>query len=179
VGGKPTIRFSGVNVQVVSGAGKTNAVVNGMGNLVIGYDENEGKHEQTGSHNLILGEEQTFTSFGGIVAGVSNSITGESASVIGGTGNTASEAMFEASVSGGRHNHADGNFSSILGGKATDRDQRIRSYPIGISSAARLLRSGRCSYSRAASASRTFPRIRALLGLGRALDAAAHAHPSA
>ena len=65
VGGKPTIQFSGVNVQVVSGAGKTNAAVNGTGNLVIGYDENGGKHEQTGSHDLILGEEQTFTSYGG------------------------------------------------------------------------------------------------------------------
>ena len=36
---------------------------------MIGYDKNEGKHEQTGSHNLILGEEQTFTSYGGVLAG--------------------------------------------------------------------------------------------------------------
>ncbi len=39
VGGKPTIRFSGVNVQIVNGSGKT-STVNGEGNLVIGYDEN-------------------------------------------------------------------------------------------------------------------------------------------
>src|SRR6266568_4023467 len=38
VGGKPTIRFSGVNVQVVNGEGETGAPVNGEGNLVIGYD---------------------------------------------------------------------------------------------------------------------------------------------
>ncbi len=43
------MQFSGVNVQVVSGAGETNAAVNGEGNLVIGYDENPGKHEQSGS----------------------------------------------------------------------------------------------------------------------------------
>ena len=35
VGGKPTIQFSGANVQIVSGAGETKAL-NGAGNLVIG-----------------------------------------------------------------------------------------------------------------------------------------------
>ena len=57
VAGKPTIQFSGVNVQIVSGAGKTNAAVNGAGNLVIGYDESGGT--QTGSHNLVLGHAQS------------------------------------------------------------------------------------------------------------------------
>jgi hypothetical protein len=62
VDGKPTVQFSGVNVQIVNGEGKT-ASVNGEGNLVIGYDENtENKHAQTGSHDLILGEQQTFIS---------------------------------------------------------------------------------------------------------------------
>jgi len=53
VGGKPTIKFSGVNVQLVSGSGKTDGTVNGTGNLVLGYDESPGS--QTGSHNLIVG----------------------------------------------------------------------------------------------------------------------------
>ena len=52
------------------GLGKTNGAVNGEGNLVIGYDENIDKHEQTGSHNLILGAEQTFTGFGGMYRGL-------------------------------------------------------------------------------------------------------------
>jgi len=39
VNGQPTVRFSGLNVQVVSGAGSTNALPNGTGNLIIGYDE--------------------------------------------------------------------------------------------------------------------------------------------
>ena len=80
VAGKPTIQFSGVNVQVVNGEGETRTA-NGEGNLVIGYDENKGGHEQTGSHDLIVGEEQTFTSYGGVVAGLKNSITGPFASV--------------------------------------------------------------------------------------------------
>jgi hypothetical protein len=127
VGGKATIRFSGVNVQVVNGEGKT-ASVNGAGNLVIGYDENAGKHAQIGSHDLILGEEQTFTSFGAILGGVrniasgvhsfvvgeGNTASGERTSVSGGSGNTASETS--SSVSGGSGNTASGLSSAVSGG---------------------------------------------------------------
>jgi hypothetical protein len=128
VGGKPTIQFSGVNVQIVNGEGKT-ASVNGDGNLVIGYDENPGKHEQTGSHSLILGEGQTFTSFAGLLAGIDNTISapfasvsggvdgraqGYSSSVGGGFFNTASAEY--ASVSGGERNTASGPYSSVSGG---------------------------------------------------------------
>jgi hypothetical protein len=128
VGGKPTIEFSGVNVQVVNGEGKTESV-NGEGNLVIGYDENASR-TQTGSHNLILGEQQAFTSFGGLVAGYGNTISGREASVSGGALNTASgfytsitgglqnTAKVEAaSVEGGSKNVAEGRFASIFGGK--------------------------------------------------------------
>jgi hypothetical protein len=114
VGGKPTVQFSGVNVQVVSGGGKTNAAVNGEGNLVIGYDENAGKHAQTGSHDLILGEEQAFTSFGGIVAGRENTISGPNASVNGGLLNTASGE--QSSVGGGFFNKASGLVTAVSGG---------------------------------------------------------------
>jgi Collagen triple helix repeat (20 copies) len=128
VGGKPTVQFSGVNVQVVNGEGKT-ASVNGEGNLVIGYDENAGKHAQTGSNDLILGEEQTFTSYGGIDAGFTDtmsapfaSVTGggknqatfKEATVSGGWSNTASAE--NASASGGRENNASGEYSSVSGG---------------------------------------------------------------
>jgi hypothetical protein len=115
VGGKPTIQFSGVNVQIVNGEGST-GTTNGAGNLVIGYDANSGGHEQTGSHNLVLGKEQTFTSFGGIVAGAFNTISGEFASVTGGEENSAT--AFMSSVSGGAENGASGAWSSISGGVA-------------------------------------------------------------
>ncbi len=87
VGGKPTIQVSGVNVQIVNGEGKT-ASTNGAGNLVIGYDEEPG--EQTGSHDLVLGTNQTFTSYAGIIAGAFNKITGPFASITGGNFSTAS-----------------------------------------------------------------------------------------
>jgi hypothetical protein len=114
VAGKPTVQFSGANVQVVNGEGKT-ASKNGTGNLVIGYDENkEGKHEQTGSHDLILGEEQTFTSYGGILAGSLNTISAPFAAVSGGKEGTASGEW--ASISSGKENKASGNYASVSGG---------------------------------------------------------------
>ncbi len=130
IAGKPTIQFSGVNVQIVNGEGKT-ASVNGDGNLVIGYDENPGKHEQTGSHNLILGEEQTFTSFAGLLAGIDNTISAPFASVSGGSfdradgfdssvngGSFDTASSEESSVSGGERNTASGPLSSVSGGRA-------------------------------------------------------------
>ena len=87
VGSKPTVQLSAVNLQIINGEGKT-ATINGEGNLVIGYDESPGT--QTGSHNLMLGGEQTYTSYGGILDGFKNTISGPFASVIGGEANTAS-----------------------------------------------------------------------------------------
>jgi trimeric autotransporter adhesin len=118
VGGKPTIQFSGVNVQILSGSGSTRGAVNGEGNLVIGYDENPGGHAQTGSHNLILGEEQTFTSFGGILAGRKNTISAPFAAVTGGFENLASgEASW---AGGGQRNRATGFNASISGGQLNE-----------------------------------------------------------
>jgi hypothetical protein len=98
VGGKPTIQFSGVNLQVVNGEGKT-ASVNGEGNLVVGYDEKPGT--QTGSHDLVLGEEQAFTSYGSIMTGEHN-LAAERFTVVFGGFNEAVEEL--SSVTGGTHN---------------------------------------------------------------------------
>jgi hypothetical protein len=118
VGGKPTIVFSDVNVQVLSGSGSTSGPVNGAGNLVIGYDENPAKHAQTGSNDLILGEEQTFTSFGSILAGRASTSSGPFASVTGGLGNVASGE--DSWAGGGQHNLASGFDSSISGGQLNE-----------------------------------------------------------
>ena len=123
VAGKPTIQFSGVNAQIVNGEGKTESV-NGEGNLVIGYDENAGR-TQSGSHNLILGEEQAFTSFGGLVAGFGNTISGREASVSGGALNTASG--FYTSITGGMRNTARVEASSVQGGDKNLSESRFAS----------------------------------------------------
>ena len=109
-----TLRFTGMNVQVVSGAGATDATPNGLGNVIIGY--NEHPVIQSGSHNLILGRDQTFTSFGGIVAGYQNTISGPYASVTGGAANAASGV--DASVTGGGSNTASGVAASVTGGNS-------------------------------------------------------------
>jgi hypothetical protein len=137
VGGKPTIQVTGANLQIVSGSGKTNGPVNGAGNLIIGYADEANCMEivschraraHTGSHNLVLGTSQSYTSWGAIlgglgnfttapntfVVGAANQVTETGASISGGLGNTASET--EASVSGGSGNKASGYRSSVSGG---------------------------------------------------------------
>jgi len=69
VGGKPTVTFSGVNVQVVSGSGSTSAAVNGEGNLVVGYAENSYNHQQSGSNDLVVGSANGWSGYGEIVGG--------------------------------------------------------------------------------------------------------------
>jgi len=138
IDGMPTVQFHGCNVQIVNGEGKT-ATTNGEGNLVIGYDEqghcSEANlpprtqteceelgflgdkwlttTEQTGSHNLVLGEVQTFTSYGGILGGRGNAITAPFASVAGGEDNTASGEA--SAVSSGSKNAATNYLSSVAG----------------------------------------------------------------
>jgi hypothetical protein len=117
VAGKPTIRFSGVNVQILNGEGATEST-NGEGNLVIGYDELP--RTQTGSHNLIIGDAQSFSSYGGIVAGLENTISGPDASVTGGVANEASGSL--SSISGGERNKAIVEGTSVSGGLANSAE---------------------------------------------------------
>ena len=84
-----TLTFRGMNVHLESGSGSTAGAVNGLGNLIIGYNENPGT--QTGSNNLVVGNGQSFTSYGGIVTGQDNAISAPFASVTGGEFNLASD----------------------------------------------------------------------------------------
>jgi len=126
VGGKPTIQVSGANVQILNGEGKTNNT-NGAGNLVMGYDEEPG--EQTGSHDLVLGTGQAYSSYSSLIGGTKNTakgafsvVFGESnlaegleAEVLGGGANKATS--FQALVLGGSENSASGIASNITGGQ--------------------------------------------------------------
>ncbi len=96
-----TIRFTGVNVQIVNGLGATNGnpadpgsivgTVNGLGNLIVGYNEQVFFNEDhTGSHNIVVGTDNDYTSWGGPVVGRRNEISGPWSSVSGGIGNKAS-----------------------------------------------------------------------------------------
>ncbi len=138
-----TLRFSGINVQLVDGSGATNGYpidptsvdsgltqTNGLGNLIIGYNEDRGgADERTGSHNLIVGQRHNYTSYGGIVGGFENDINGVYNSVVGGSNNTTSNEHtailggafnvvtgVRGSISGGFTNTATGAFSTVHGG---------------------------------------------------------------
>jgi hypothetical protein len=109
--------FEGCNIHIRSGAGTTAAAVNGLGNLIIGYNEESppGTENRTGSHNLVVGSGHTYSSYGGIVAGDNNVISGQNASVTGGSHNVASGSR--SSISGGQFNSATSAFASVSGGR--------------------------------------------------------------
>ncbi len=110
----PTIRFSGVNVQIVDGQDEaTDGTTNGLGNLIIGWNESDGD-AHSGSHNLVVGPYHSYTSFGGMVVGVDNEISGPNASVSGGAHNKASNS--HATVSGGGSNMSTAPFAWVGGG---------------------------------------------------------------
>jgi len=110
-----TISFHGVNVRIVNGTGTTDGVVDGAGNLIVGYNELRGAgDDRSGSHNLVVGKEHNFSSFGGLLAGQRNTVSGGWSSVSGGRLNAASGLL--SSVSGGAFNEASGDHSSVSAG---------------------------------------------------------------
>ena len=130
VGGVNTLlTIKGVNVQIVDGnsSGLTDdgiggevkgAKLTGLGNLIIGYNatgNSQGAGDvRTGSHNLILGDRNSYGSFGSLIAGQNDTVSGGYASVSGGQNNTASG--YAASVSGGAGNTASNYYTSVSGG---------------------------------------------------------------
>jgi hypothetical protein len=125
VGGRPTIQFSGANVQIVNGEGSTQTT-NGGGNLIVGYDENPRQEPQTGSHDLVVGPEDGYTSYGAIVGGRDNRALGPYDLLAGIANETSSEG---SSVSGGFENRAAFAFSSIFGGKKLSTKAEYEAIP--------------------------------------------------
>jgi hypothetical protein len=141
VGNKPTVQLSAVNLQVIDGTGAT-AQVNGTGNVVIGYSSNNDNYSRTGSHNLILGNQNGWNSYSDLIAGstnralapfaavlgYSNTASGQYASVTGGQTNTASGSA--ASVSGGQENVASESGGSVVGGCANQTGVSANSHNV-------------------------------------------------
>jgi hypothetical protein len=113
-GGLPEVRITGANLRLVNGLRAT-ATTNGLGNLLVGYNEpRQGGNVETGSHNVVVGQGHNFSSFGGVVVGRQNEISGAFAAVSGGFDNTASGAS--AAISGGIFNRASGPSAMVSGG---------------------------------------------------------------
>jgi hypothetical protein len=65
------IVISGANLYVNDGSGTTDGPVNGLGNVVIGYNELRGAgDDRSGSHNLVFGSRNNYASYGGLVGGL-------------------------------------------------------------------------------------------------------------
>jgi len=141
---RPTARFDGVNLQVVNGAGADSDVPNGLGNIIIGYDQPYTQREgdefdsvcalgtyldesscltagydwapqhKSGSHNLVVGPGHRYSWLYGIAAGLDDTINNEGSTVIGTRFGVAQG--LRAIVMGGSTNRALGNNSVVLGG---------------------------------------------------------------
>lgn len=110
-----TLRLNGVNLQVVNGAGSTDSTPNGTGNMIVGYDESdEALDEHSGSHSVVLGRNNEYRSYGGIISGRSNAIESPNGAAIGGTGN---RVRAQGAVSlGGSFNDVSGRGAVSVGG---------------------------------------------------------------
>jgi hypothetical protein len=93
--------ITGANLHIVNGLGSTDCGTaeepipdcpNGLGNLIVGYNEprSEGfENIRTGSHNVVVGMENNFSRFRGMVLGRFNEISGDFAVVSTGYGQRA------------------------------------------------------------------------------------------
>ena len=115
------IYIDGANLHVRNSTDATETT-NGLGNLIVGYNEErgEGADNRSGSHNIVVGKKNSFSSWGGVVVGQSNTVSAPYATVTAGHANTASGSY--SSVSGGRYNTASGEGSSVVGGGGSDID---------------------------------------------------------
>jgi len=110
-----TVLIDGANLQVVSGSGSTSGTVNGLGNVLIGYDEDSGD-DKSGSHNLVMGRYHSYASYGSIVHGYNHSITsgGLDSATLGGLGASIS-ARGSVAVSG-VYGVLDDEYAATMGG---------------------------------------------------------------
>jgi hypothetical protein len=131
----PNVTFHGINVHIVSGSGSTNDNGNptGLGNLIVGYDEDPATSDlqdpytsigpnpltagdRSGSNNLVVGRWNRFnaSAFGGFVAGENNTVTAEGATIAGGGRNKANGIL--SAIVAGYDNIVTGAESVVVGG---------------------------------------------------------------
>ncbi len=146
------IDFDGVNVRIRNGLGATNGnpddpeslsdtSVNGLGNLIIGYNESHRNCDdfacvlfKSGSHNVVIGHGHAYNSFGGLVAGQDNKSAAPYSTVSGGLENDA--IGNHSSVVGGNGNEANGRESTVSGGEGNDASQTLSSVSGGVNNVA-------------------------------------------
>ena len=120
-----TWSLSGMNVRLDNGSGTTYGASNGLGNLILGYNESEGGHRdeegnyvdgevRVGSHNLVVGAGHTYSSNGSLLGGYNNSMFGQGASILSGQASLATGTW--SAILGGLDNRATGTSTCVSGG---------------------------------------------------------------
>lgn len=125
--------LEGCNLHVRNAQGQTDTT-DDTGNLIIGYNEDITLGDgslRTGSHNLIIGMDHRYTSWGTIVHGTGHHTSNHNAAAIGGAQNrpqgvgsvivSGSENIVSSSqavILGGTFNQATGSHSMIAGGES-------------------------------------------------------------
>jgi hypothetical protein len=150
------VKVVGANLYVQNGLETTDGDPNGLGNLIVGYDEEDSDDPigKTGSHNLVVGVGHNYTSYGGAVFGLENSIQGPYSNVLGGSLNL-SEGTSSVVISGilnsasgdmsavvaGSHNTASGEYSATLAGTVASASARYSAVVGGVSGQANAMTS--------------------------------------
>ncbi|MEM9305192.1 MAG: hypothetical protein AAGE01_23985 [Pseudomonadota bacterium] len=109
-----TLRLDGVNLQLTSGVGATTPnsdFQNGLGNLILGYNAGADL-DRSGTHNLVIGDGNSWVGSTGVVVGGGHSI-GDRAVALGGASNT---ALAGSIALGGAQNSARQSSSVLIGG---------------------------------------------------------------
>lgn len=120
-----TLAFTGVNVQIKSGAFST--FPNGKGNLIIGqnrFNAELGEPMREGSHNLVIGDFHSYEGTNNVLSGIGNGAWGDFGALVAGSGNqlgTDSTQVDATAILGGKENFisgGDADRSVIVGGQA-------------------------------------------------------------
>jgi len=127
-----TVRVTGLDVQIVNGAGDT-LQANGLGNLIIGYAE----VDESASHSIVMGTDPYVDGAASLVAGTSNTVNASHAMAIAGFGSTVeaqgavitggvnsliTSSADNAVVTGGDQADVEGDRAVHLGGRYTRVD---------------------------------------------------------
>ena len=118
----PTLRVTGLNVQIVNGTGSTD-VKNGAGNLVLGYNElgNLFGDDRTGSHCLVYGTKATYSATSCLVGGSQNSVHGYYSAILTGDQNVIDPGVFMGVIGTGFRNDIHGPGAGFIV-SGTDND---------------------------------------------------------
>lgn len=118
---RDAVFITSANLVVQNGTGSTGAV-NGLGNVILGYDatrtDNPDLSPKTGSHDLVLGDNNGYGSTGQLVSGSRNYAKGQNAAIIGGSDAQASGPG--AVVIGGYGGQSAGQASVAIGGHGVE-----------------------------------------------------------